>query len=96
MQLILSNRGNPDHGQNPDWPVYGTASDYTVAVKDLAEAKEKCAEYIKYHNLGGSNWTGGQVLEKENTLSGSYKLIAYISYNGRIWKNENCKEEIIL
>lgn len=89
MELILSNRGNPDHGQNPDWPVYGTSSDYTVTVKDLAEAKKRCAEYINYHNLGGSNWTGGQVLEGK-------KMVAYISYNGRIWTEENCKQEILL
>ena len=39
----------------------------------------KCREFIDEHDLGGGNWSGGEVYE-EGTL------VARVSYNGRVWR----------
>lgn len=48
----------------------------------LAEAVDACKSYIAEWNLGGSNWTGGNVYD----ING--KIVAHISYNGRVWEKE--------
>lgn len=69
----LSSCGNPDHGQ------FAPLSDTKlIRVATLEEASKKCLAYIAYWDLGGGNWSGGQVYD-------SKKQIARISYNGRIW-----------
>lgn len=69
----LSSCGNPDHGQ------FAPLSDTKlIRVATLEEASEKCLAYIAYWNLGGGNWSGGQVYDAK-------KQIAQISYNDRIW-----------
>jgi hypothetical protein len=52
-------------------------------VNSLLEAKNLTQKFIKEFNLVGSNWIGGRVIDEEN------QLIAYISYNGRVWQDEN-------
>jgi hypothetical protein len=76
--VILSNCGNIDHNQNP----YGLLQNTSKGVhlcNTLEGCVEACQKYIADHDLGGGNWDGGQVYE--NNVQ-----IAYISYNGRIWK----------
>ena len=75
MKVILESVGNPDFGQNPN---KGVSPKQTVDVKSFEEASDACQDYIKKHDLGGGNWSGGQVTE-------GGKQVAYISYNGRIW-----------
>ena len=71
----LSSCGNPDHRQNPNKNMSPAES---IQVTTLEEASEICQSYIAKWNLGGGNWSGGQVyLDK--------KQIARISFNGRIW-----------
>lgn len=77
MQVRLESRGNPDFGQNPDEPVWG-AVDQTVEVSSLKEASAVCLKYCDDNDLGGGNWTGGQITEDG-------KAIGYVSYNGRVW-----------
>lgn len=57
-------------------------------VNNLMEAKELIQKFILEFDLLGSNWIGGRVIDAENNF------IARISYNGRIWENEDfpCKE----
>ena len=38
MEVILASRGNPDHFQDPEQPVYGCESDSKVTVNSLEEA----------------------------------------------------------
>lgn len=52
-----------------------------VEVNTLEQASITCRQYISQYQLGGGNWDGGQVLE--NNVE-----IAHISYNGRVWLNE--------
>lgn len=60
-------------------------------VNNLLEAKNLTQKFIKEYNLSGSNWVGGRVVDEDNYL------IAYISYNGRIWESEEYpSKEIVL
>jgi hypothetical protein len=83
MTVVLCAMGNPDRGQDPMRPLYGVPRS-TPGVRSLAEASAKCSEFIAEHDLGGGNWTGGEVWERNP--AGDTKLIARISYNGRVWK----------
>ncbi len=85
--LWLSNCGNPDRGQDPDRPVYGTPSDYWVPVESLQAASTACRSYIEEHDLGGGNWTGGKLVDGKGTH------VANISYNGRIWPTQAQAEQ---
>lgn len=89
MKVFLGNRGNIDFGQHPDIPVYGTKSDFAVPIKSFEEASAVCVEYIQLNDLGSGAWIGGQILDD------SMKVIAYISYNGRIWTKETDKHNRI-
>jgi hypothetical protein len=40
-------------------------------------------KFITEFNLGASNWTGG------NVYDGHFNFKACISYNGRVWDNED-------
>jgi hypothetical protein len=70
------------HAPNPDiaggyWTEKRPAK-LTASVKTLQDAASTCRAYIEHNELGGGNWTGGQVfMGKEQ--------VARISYNGRIW-----------
>lgn len=49
-----------------------------VAVSSLREAASRCESYRDEHGLGSRDWSGGDV-----KLNG--KLVARVSYNGRVW-----------
>ena len=82
IEVKLSSCGNPDFRQYAPISPSGI-----IQVSTLKEASEKCRQYIASWDLGGGNWNGGQVLKDG-------KLIAKISYNGRIWDLKD--KEIIL
>ncbi|PQJ82464.1 hypothetical protein [Polaribacter glomeratus] len=52
-------------------------------VKDLEEASSICRKFIQTYSLGSGNWLGGRVINEKSDF------LARISYNGRIWDNEN-------
>ena len=52
-------------------------------VKTIREASELCREFINKFNLGSSNWAGGKIVNE------NFDFIAIVSYNGRVWDNEN-------
>jgi hypothetical protein len=54
-------------------------------IYSLKEATELVEKFIKEYNLGSTNWMGGRVVNEK------YDFIANISYNGRIWDNEDWK-----
>lgn len=78
MTVMLSHAPNPDiiggYWDEPAEP----GNFRKVEVKDFDEASRICCEYIARNGLGGGNWTGGAIIEGE-------KVVARISYNGRIW-----------
>lgn len=54
-------------------------------VDNLKLAKKLCQEFIIKFNLGASNWLGGRVVDE------NFNFIAKISYNGRVWDNDDWK-----
>ena len=73
----LTNEGNPDFRQYA--PI---APDFIKPAKTLKEASDLCLAYIAEWDLGGGNWTGGDVY---HPIKGK---IASISYNGAVWKGD--------
>jgi hypothetical protein len=49
-----------------------------VAVDDFPAASKACRDYIEENDLGGGNWTGGDIRENG-------KVVAKVSYNGTVW-----------
>jgi hypothetical protein len=74
--VILSACGNPDFRQTEDIGV----PTLKLPVHSLEEASQICQGYILEYELGGGNWTGGQVLDARTN-----EQVGYISYNGKIW-----------
>lgn len=74
----LSNRGNPDYGQSPNKPLPGVACGW-ARVETLQQASRICRMYIDCFDLGGGNWTGGELTTDSGVVLGK------VSYNGRIW-----------
>ncbi len=54
-------------------------------VGSLREASELTRKFINEFRLSSSNWNGGKVCDE------NFNLIAHISYNGRVWDNEDWK-----
>lgn len=81
LQVTLETIGNPDFGQNPNQPMYGVHNNVADATS-LAMASTLCRRFITDHGVGGGNWAGGQVTDQ------SGNLVATVSYNGRVWRNE--------
>lgn len=77
LVVRLESCGNPDYHQNIKAYI---SPPLTRPCDTFAEAVEYCRNYIGTYNLGGGNWTGGQIY---HPVKG---LIAYVSYNGRVWK----------
>jgi len=76
LVVVCKSVGNPDHRQDPDKPI---SPQNFYAVNTLQEASDKCSEYITEWDLGGGNWAGGDVYDVDG------KIIAHVSYNGRVW-----------
>lgn len=75
MLVKLSSAGNPDFDQNPNEALSPLKF---VQVSSFEQASKACRDYISEYNLGGGNWTGGQIEQ-------SHK----VSYNGRVWELGN-------
>lgn len=88
MHVRLSHVPNPDIREGGYWSQMCREGETTIRVKSLVEATAVCGRYITKNDLGGGNWTGGQVFDD------TCKQIARVSYNGRVWDNEGT--EIVL
>lgn len=77
FSVTLSSVGNPDYGQNPNRSLPGLKNS-KVAVKTKQEASDACRKFIDDNQLGGGNWSGGDIFSEGN-------LVARVSYNGRVW-----------
>ena len=78
-RVRLASVGNPDFGQNPRARKYGAAPNRWQKVGSIAEASAVCRQFITDNELGGGNWSGGDVQDAAG------KVAARISYNGRAW-----------
>ena len=79
--VTLTSAGNIDHGQNPYDQLYGVSQERVYAAS-IEECQQRVMEYIDEYNLGGGNWTGGDVYDDLGNV------IGHISYNGRYWPKE--------
>lgn len=79
FRVRLASCGNPDYGQNPRCRLYGAEANRWQKVGSIKEASEACRKFIADNELGGGNWSGGDVQDA------SGKVVARISYNGRAW-----------
>ncbi|WP_262298595.1 hypothetical protein [Microvirga sesbaniae] len=75
--VVLDNCGNPDRGQDPSRRLPGTVRK-VVSVEDSAAASKACRDYIEENDLGGGNWTGGEIRENG-------QIVGKVAYNGTIW-----------
>lgn len=78
-QIVLTSCGNPDFGQNPSDPMSPAK---IVAANSIEECQVSARKYIEDYDLGGGNWSGGQVYQ-----DGDY--VGYVSYNGRFWDKDS-------
>ncbi len=77
--VTLASVGNPDFGQDSSRSVPGVPRT-RVRVASLRHASEACRLYITHYDLGGGNWSGGDVTDVATDAP-----VARISYNGRAW-----------
>ena len=79
MKVLLASVGNPDFRQDPNKQLYGCERNKWVQVNSFKEASEAVKCFIDRNSLGGGNWSGGDIIENG-------EVIAYVSYNGRVWE----------
>jgi len=84
----LASVGNPDHGEDPDSSMDGVPEAWGH-VGTLTEARALCEHFITFFNLGGGNWSGGEVVRQSDGL-----VVGRFSYNGRLWAGKNSDKEI--
>jgi hypothetical protein len=87
MKVLLAAAPNPDI-EGGYWSPGRRPRPQWVNVCDLAEARERCINFIVSNDLGGGNWAGGDVQDD------SGKPVAYVSYNGRVWRGRESHEEL--
>ena len=78
----LASVGNPDFREYFGEGILSPT--LTTFVDSLESAARVVRDYILEYDLGGGNMIGGQVYD-----TGTNQMVAYISYNGRIWTREN-------
>lgn len=80
--VILSANPNPDFDSGHASEVYIPKKQ--VKINSWSDASKVCRLFIEKNELGGGNWTGGAVLNRD------FEQIGRVSYNGRVWdKNES-------
>jgi len=87
MKVILSSIGNPDFRQDPNQPLFGCEPCKTLPVSSFKEARDLCVKFIGDNDLGSGNWNGGQILDENE------KIIAFVSYNGRVWEGSDYSKD---
>lgn len=79
--VILTTIGNPDYNQDPTRPLFNLPNSI-LKVQTYNDAVEAVKTYIELNTLGSSNWNGGEIINSKG------EIVAYISYNGRVWDGE--------
>ncbi len=79
MKVKLESKSNMDFDSSALEGVLNIEA-YWVVVETIEEAKIVCDAFIEKNELGGGNWTGGDIVDEND------KLIGSVSYNGKFWK----------
>jgi hypothetical protein len=77
----LSHRSNPDIDGGYWNEPQESGKTQNVPVSSFAEASKTCSAFIRRNQLGGGNWTGGNIYEGR-------KKVGHVSFNGRVWDIE--------
>lgn len=62
---------------------YGNSITDVFATENIKDCSSVCMKYIQSRNYGASQWKGGTIRNRAG------KKIGRVSYNGRIWDNNN-------
>lgn len=81
VYVILKADPNPDYCL-PDQRAIVQTVEIRLPIRSFASASKVCRNFIEKFDLGSGNWTGGQI----GDING--KIIAHVSYNGRVWQGE--------
>lgn len=73
--VSLSAVGNPDFGQPENLGI----PSLMVAVNSFQEAIDVCQSFIIKYDLGGGNWTGGNIFDARTK-----EKVAQVAYNRRL------------
>jgi hypothetical protein len=84
--VILKADPNPDY-DFPDPRATVRTVKVRLPVSSFAQASKVCKNFIEKFDLGSGNWTGGQIGNIEG------KIIAHVSYNGRVWEGEKYSQD---
>jgi len=91
MTVELRSVFNPDFPRNEQTLV----RPILAPVSSLKEASDVCRAFVDSSGIGGGNWGCGAGDVRDD----SGKLVAQVSYNGRVWqpsKNIYNRKEIVL
>ena len=80
MRVKLAAAANPDFGTSVVQGILSLPARW-AEVSSLRDASQVCQRYIAANELGGGNWAGGDVEDDTG------QVVAYISYNGRVWES---------
>ncbi len=84
LTLKIEVCGNPDMGQDPSQPPFGVNRTTQIRASRIEIIRIMVEDFQLRHQLGGGNW-------KDATLFDGDKRIGRMSWNGRLW-DENDKE----
>jgi hypothetical protein len=78
FNVRLTSCGNPDYRQNPNRSLPGVPK-MEAGADSLVECAMLVRAYINHYDLGGGNWSGGEIVSADGIVLGR------VSYNGRLW-----------
>lgn len=84
LTLNVMAYGNIDHEQNPKDFIWGA----WLKADTIEELREKVQQWQYEEGVGAGNW------ERANLYLNN-KLVGYMSYNGRVWKNKLSRSKVI-
>jgi len=83
FNIKIKVHGNPDYGQNPN-----RTERKELTATTIAELRTKVREWQLQAHCGGGNWGLCSLCKND-------KLVGYMSYNGRIWKDKKWNSNTI-
>lgn len=82
FEVTLEAVGNPDYeGYDYRGRMFHVKPSKAIC-SSIEECQKKVEEFIDEYNLGGGNWSGGEVFKNN-------EFIGYISYNTRFWDKDS-------
>ena len=86
MRLILRamSYGNIDHDQNPKEFLWGE----WLKADTIEELRAKVQQWQYEEGVGAGNWDNASLFLNN-------KLVGYMSYNGKVWKNKRSTSKVI-